>query len=123
KITGSRESVNFTALVYRDLRDQVGSSTKAINPDAPTVACFDKRSEADKACTQQRSRLSIRIDIRYRDAESLIRGRQFGVSAITCVPSELRAVTQILQPGPAIFTHAAGAAKPGDTNSISNAKS
>src|SRR5215831_15272587 len=91
---------------------------ETVDTETPGIACFDERPEADKPCTKQWRGLRIRIHQWYGDGKSLVGSREVGVAAITCIAGELRVVAQVLHPGLAVCTNAAGAAKPRDDRKL-----
>jgi hypothetical protein len=99
--------------VHRHLADHVGRGAEPVQPKPLAVAGQAQRPVADQPGAQERRGLQVRIAVGQREAEALVRNRVLGVAAVDVAPGEARALTQVLEPSPAVRTLPARPAQPG----------
>ena len=88
--------MDFAAFVNSDLRDENRGGSESEDAEPLGISRFPQRAESDHSCTQQRRSLHITIDVGNRDTKTLIRNREFGITAVTRVAGELSGVAKIL---------------------------
>jgi hypothetical protein len=111
--------------MHRDLRDNVGGASEAIDPEVSGFldrTCHHQRPVADQARAEKRSRLHVAIKLMQRKTERRLGHGVFGVATVDRVSGEPGVVTEVFPVRLAIHTLATGPAKPRDPHARPDTK-
>ena len=117
-VSGACECEDPSALVERDLADDVRRGSEAVQAESLGVAGHSQRPVADQARAEERSGLEIRIAVGNRRAEALVGDGELRVAAVQRVTREARVVAEVLAAGSAVTAVAVGPPEPGDADAV-----
>src|SRR6476660_2954413 len=92
------EGIDLPTLMHRDLRDNVGGASEAIDPEVSGFldrTCHHQRPVADQARAEKRSRLHVAIKLMQRKTERRLCHGVFGVATVDRVSGEPGVVTEV----------------------------
>jgi hypothetical protein len=112
------EGEDPAAVVDRELGDDVGRSTEAIDAQGTGAEGLAVGAVADQPGAEQRRRLQIAVALGQGEAVVRLRLGIFGIAAIGLVAGEGRCVAKVLAAGAAIGTNPASASEPGDADAL-----
>src|SRR5690606_23917313 len=121
-VSGPRERIQRSALMPRDLRNDVRRRTEAVDAEPLRVAGLRQRAVADQARAKQRRRGHGIVLRRNRHAEGFVRNGVLRIAARQLVAGEARVRAQILAPGATVTAVPARAAEPRDADSVAGPK-
>jgi len=119
----SGKSEYGSSLPLGDLRDDVSRSAEAIKSELFTGPCDHQRTPADQSCAKQRGKCHVISSLTEWKREPRIGNRRRRETTVTREAGEDRVITEIFLIPDAIRTHAAGMAKPRNTDSLANTES
>src|SRR4029453_17670131 len=97
---------DLSLLEARDLRNDVGSGAKPVNPQALGIAGLSKRAISNQSSTEERSRGDIVERVRKSIAIVSMNEGEFGVSSIQRVACKVSLFTKIFSMRSAILAFA-----------------
>jgi hypothetical protein len=117
-VPGKRE--NSSALVARNLRDNVGGAPESIDAEVLRDTSFTQTPVANEPCTHEGSHRGIRIGRGQEKTEPLVCDHEIGKPAVKSVAREPGVLAEILVAGPAIAAFSTRPSQPGNANPVAD---
>ena len=105
-----------------DLSDDMGGGAKAVEPQFVASTSNHERTSADQASAEQRGKSHVIANFAERERIARVGDRRRCETAVARVPSEERAIAEILLAAPAIGADAAGVAEPRNADALTQAQ-
>jgi hypothetical protein len=118
RIPGAGKREDLASLEVRDLRNNVGSGAKSVNPETPRIASLPKGAIANQSGTEERSRGDIIKGIGKAVAKVSMCEGEFGVTPIQRVAGKESVLTEIFSMRSAISALTTGPSQPRNSDAV-----
>jgi hypothetical protein len=117
-IPGAGKCKDLALLKVRNLRNNVGSGAKSVNPETPSIASLAQSAIANQSSTEERSRGDIVKGIGKTVAKLSMCEGEFGVTPIQRVARKASLLTEIFPIRSAILALTTGPSQPRNSDAV-----